>query len=74
MAYEPSKREKMRKALGENPIPSFVLPNREEPELVTASYTIEKRNKDKLARVAKAHGYGKSTSEFLNNLITSIKE
>lgn len=77
MAFEP-KNEKIKQALGSpetgRSIPNVGLPNREEPELVPATYTLEKKNKAKLKRLAQANGYGKSTAAFLNDWIASVKE
>jgi hypothetical protein len=77
MAFE-AKRDKIKKALGEpidkKTIPGVSLPSREEPDLVPSTYTLERRNKEKLARLAKANGYEKSTAAFLNDLIAGIQE
>lgn len=62
------------KKKGEKTIPSVSLPSREEPNLVPSTYTLEKKNKEKLARLAKANGYEKSTAAFLNDLIAGIQE
>lgn len=77
MASEAKKDENKRdpeKKKSEKAIPSVSLPNREEPNLVPSTYTLEKKNKEKLARLAKANGYEKSTAAFLNDLIAGIKE
>ena len=77
MASEAKKYENKRnpeKKKSEKAIPSVSLPNREEPNLVPSTYTLEKKNKEKLARLAKANGYEKSTAAFLNDLIAGIKE
>ena len=77
MAFEP-KKEQIKKALGEKiaewRVPTASLPKREEPEKVITSFTLDKKNKEKLARLAKANGYGKSTAAFLNDWIASVEE
>lgn len=55
-------------------LPTGVLPSRAEKTTVTCSYNLEPVNKEKLARMAKQRGYGKSTSAFLNDWIASIEE
>lgn len=57
-----------------NSFPTGVLPSREEKRMITCSYNLEPVNKEKLARMAKQRGYGKSTSAFLNDWIASIEE
>ncbi|KXT75166.1 hypothetical protein STRDD10_00402 [Streptococcus sp. DD10] len=77
MAFEP-KNQNIRKALGElqegRSLPKTPIPKRKERALITASYTLEPENKEKLIRLAEAHGYKKSVSAFLNDWIASVEE
>lgn len=78
MAFDEENRDKIREALdldnNRKWFPSVELPSKKETELVQASYSLERENKEKLARMAKKQGYGKSTSAFLNDWIASVKE
>lgn len=74
MASKDKSKRDLGKKMGEKKIPSVSLPSREEPNLVPSTYTLEKKNKEKLARLARANGYEKSTAAFLNDLIAGIQE
>ena len=74
MASKDKSKKDLGKKMVEKKIPSVSLPSREEPNLVPSTYTLEKKNKEKLARLARANGYEKSTAAFLNDLIAGIQE